>query len=271
MRALAAVAMSTLIHAALFCIPIENSWTPTIASNEIRLTVETSPHTSAFGGSGPWPSPMTPDASESSSNHALPGNPVPQKQEVESGRVAKKKPNPKNLKTAVSHSPVFEKKQPSAIPDSSAEAEPPATGESVDTAPQPGSMAGLDPAPQRGAAIQSDMAAMGSSGAGRGREVGPTLFGSSGSPAFASRVLPHYPRSARETRREGTVVLCLTIDEHGVLKNVEVVESAGFGFDEEALRAVRASTFKAALRNGCPVASQAMLPVRFMLKGSGND
>jgi protein TonB len=84
-------------------------------------------------------------------------------------------------------------------------------------------------------------------------------------------VLPRYPRLAREMGREGTVVLSLTIDENGILQDVAVVESAGFGFDEEALQAMQASTFKAALRNGQPVASRALLPVRFILKGSGND
>jgi protein TonB len=49
------------------------------------------------------------------------------------------------------------------------------------------------------------------------------------------------------------------------------MESAGFGFDEEALRALQASSFKAAVRNGKPVASRALLPVRFMLRGSGDD
>ncbi len=96
-------------------------------------------------------------------------------------------------------------------------------------------------------------------------------FGSSGTPGFISRVLPRYPRLAREMGREGTVVLSLTIDEQGVLQSIEVTESAGHDFDEEALRAMRASTFRAAVRNGKPVASRALLPVRFMLKGSGDD
>jgi periplasmic protein TonB len=71
--------------------------------------------------------------------------------------------------------------------------------------------------------------------------------------------------------REGTVVLSLTIDEQGTLQDAEVAERAGFGFDEEALRAVRASKFKPAVRSGKPVASRALLPVRFLLRGSGDD
>jgi protein TonB len=106
---------------------------------------------------------------------------------------------------------------------------------------------------------------------GTGHGVGPAVFGSSDGPGFIRRVLPRYPRLARELGREGSVVLSLTIDEHGLLKDVEVMESAGHGFDEEALRAIQASTFRAAVRNGKPVASRAILPVRFMLRGSGND
>jgi TonB family protein len=67
------------------------------------------------------------------------------------------------------------------------------------------------------------------------------------------------------------MMLSLTIDNHGILQDVEVVEGSGFGFDEEALRAVRASKFRPAVRNGKPVASRALLPVRFLLRGSGDD
>jgi hypothetical protein len=49
------------------------------------------------------------------------------------------------------------------------------------------------------------------------------------------------------------------------------VEGAGFGFDEEALAPIRASIFRAAVRDGRPVVIRALLPVRFMLRGSGDD
>jgi protein TonB len=120
-----------------------------------------------------------------------------------------------------------------------------------------------------GGSNEKQMAAVPHGNAG-GPGAGPVAFGTSGGPGFIRRVLPRYPRLARETGREGTVVLSLTIDEHGFLQSVEVVESAGFGFDEEALQAIRSSTFRAAVRNGEPVASRALLPVRFMLRGSGD-
>ncbi len=99
----------------------------------------------------------------------------------------------------------------------------------------------------------------------------PSLFGTSGAPTFLKRVLPRYPRLAREMGREGTVVLALAIDAEGRLAEVEVLESAGSDFDEEALRAVRASSFRPAQRDGRPVACRAILPVKFVLKGSAHD
>jgi protein TonB len=79
-------------------------------------------------------------------------------------------------------------------------------------------------------------------------------------------VLPVYPRFARRIGKEGTVMLRLTLDEGGSLKNVELLEKAGHGFDEAAVAAVRASRFRPALRHGRPVSCRAILPVRFELQ-----
>jgi protein TonB len=84
-------------------------------------------------------------------------------------------------------------------------------------------------------------------------------------------MLPKYPRLARELGKEGKVVLKLTIDERGRLANVEVVDRAGSGFDEEAVKAVKGSTFIPATRNGKPVTCIARLPIRFELRSSEND
>ncbi|MEC4684494.1 MAG: TonB family protein [Nitrospirota bacterium] len=90
-----------------------------------------------------------------------------------------------------------------------------------------------------------------------------TEIGSADSPAFVRRVLPEYPWIARKMGREGRVLLRLTIDETGRLLNVVVVEKAGFGFEREAVRAVRLSTYRPAVRNGMPVKSEALLYVKF--------
>lgn len=112
-----------------------------------------------------------------------------------------------------------------------------------------------------------------SSGTGGKASQGPidSSFGSSDGPRFVTKALPKYPRLARELAKEGTVLLLLTIDERGRLLNVEVMKSAGSGFDEEAVQAVKNSTFSPARRAGKPVMCRAHLPVRFVLRSSEND
>jgi periplasmic protein TonB len=91
-------------------------------------------------------------------------------------------------------------------------------------------------------------------------------FGSGDGPRFARMVLPDYPPRARRLRLTGTVDLLLSIDEKGNLTQVEVTNPAGHGFDEEAVRAVRRSSFHPAKREGDPIPSTALLTVRFELK-----
>lgn len=91
-------------------------------------------------------------------------------------------------------------------------------------------------------------------------------FGSINGPSFLKMIKPEYPRLARRLGREGKVVLRLFIDEHGRLVSVEIVEKAGHGFDEAAIDAVKASTFRPAKLNGHSVACKAVLPVRFRLE-----
>ncbi|GLI35084.1 hypothetical protein DAMNIGENAA_25170 [Desulforhabdus amnigena] len=62
------------------------------------------------------------------------------------------------------------------------------------------------------------------------------------------------------------MVLQLTIDENGCFVHVEVVTRAGSRFDEEALLAVKSSTFKPARLNGRPVFCKTGLPMLFQLK-----
>jgi protein TonB len=96
-------------------------------------------------------------------------------------------------------------------------------------------------------------------------------FGSGDGPRFIDKVLPRYPRLARDLGIEGNVLLSLTIDERGRLMELQVIKKAGSGFDEEAVRAVKESTFSPAKRDGKPVACRASLLVRFVLRSTGND
>jgi TonB family protein len=93
-----------------------------------------------------------------------------------------------------------------------------------------------------------------------------TRFGTSIAPAFLHKEMPIYPMFARNLGREGRVMLKLTIDENGNLLDIEVIEKAGYGFTEAAVEAVKKSTFLPAKRDGKPIASRALLPIRFQLK-----
>ncbi len=91
-------------------------------------------------------------------------------------------------------------------------------------------------------------------------------FGSVSGPNFNHREMPVYPTMARRLGKEGRVLLRLTIDEKGRLLNVEVIEDGGFGFTEAAIEAVKKSTFFPAFKDGKPVISRALLPIRFALR-----
>jgi protein TonB len=108
----------------------------------------------------------------------------------------------------------------------------------------------------------------GSLNATGGGAEGPvqTRFGASVAPAFLHREMPVYPMMARKLGREGKVVLKLAIDEKGNLLNVEVITTAGYGFTEAAVEAVKKSTFLPAKKDGKPIASRALLPIRFRLE-----
>jgi len=93
-------------------------------------------------------------------------------------------------------------------------------------------------------------------------------FGSEDGPRFLRRVMPIYPFLARRLGKEGKVVLKLTIDEKGNLLNVEVLVGAGYGFMGAAVAAVKKSKFLPAKKEGKPVFSKAILPVRFALRRS---
>ena len=91
-------------------------------------------------------------------------------------------------------------------------------------------------------------------------------FGSEEGPRFLRREMPIYPMMARKLGREGRVMLKLSIDEKGNLSDVEVIDKAGYGFTEAAVEAVKKSTFLPARKNGKPIASRALLPIRFQLE-----
>jgi len=99
------------------------------------------------------------------------------------------------------------------------------------------------------------------------KEVTEGELGSINGPSFLRMVKPEYPLLARRHGKKGKVVLRLLIDERGRLANVEIVERAGHGFDEAAVKAVKLSTFLPAKKNGKPITSRVLLPIQFKLTG----
>lgn len=132
----------------------------------------------------------------------------------------------------------------------------------------PPSLAMARPGPAPAAPVARGRSTSAPPGPGGGTGAGPHLtdFGSATGPAFLRRVSPVYPEQARRRGQEGKVLLRLTIDERGNLQKVEVLEGAGFGFEEAAVEAVKHSSFRPASIEGKPVPSIARLPIRFVLR-----
>ncbi len=126
----------------------------------------------------------------------------------------------------------------------------------------------VSPAPSAGSGAGSGgrQAAGGSNGSG-GSSL-ETEFGSSDGPRFLRQAMPAYPPVAKRLQKEGNVLLRVTIDERGRPVSVEIVKGAGFGFDEEAIKAVQSSTFVPARKEGKPLAGKVLLPIRFVLRNS---
>jgi periplasmic protein TonB len=76
-------------------------------------------------------------------------------------------------------------------------------------------------------------------------------------------VVPKYTLEARQAEIEGVVRVEVTVDESGHVVNARVVSGLGYGLDEAALAAARASTFEPASHCGKPVIGTIVLPFRF--------
>lgn len=102
----------------------------------------------------------------------------------------------------------------------------------------------------------------------RGPSRGEALSGlnSPEAPSILELIRPVYPPLARRLGKEGTVLLKLHIDEMGRPVEVEIIKRAGYGFDEAALNAIKQSRFRPAMKNGIPVSSVVIVPVRFVLE-----
>ena len=84
-------------------------------------------------------------------------------------------------------------------------------------------------------------------------------------PFLIQKQEPAYSEEARIARLEGTVMLLVTISEHGQPRDFRVLRPLGLGLDEAAIAAVSAWRFKPATKQGNPVAVQATIEVNFRL------
>lgn len=80
------------------------------------------------------------------------------------------------------------------------------------------------------------------------------------------QVAPGYPPLARLARRQGSVVLLMTIDTQGVPVDVKLISSPDPSLAGEAERAARLWRFAPALLNGQPVNAQFRLTLNFRLQ-----
>ncbi|MBN1622626.1 MAG: energy transducer TonB [Endomicrobiales bacterium] len=85
-------------------------------------------------------------------------------------------------------------------------------------------------------------------------------------PKVKDWIKPEYPEQARQSGIEVSVIVEIDLDERGFVVDTRIIKSAGFGFDEAALKAVKHSKFSPALKRGKPIPVRFKLPIRFELE-----
>jgi TonB family protein len=113
-------------------------------------------------------------------------------------------------------------------------------------------------------------------GSGKGDGYGPGEGGGSGggvyrvggsvsAPVLISKTEPEYSEAARKAKFSGTVLLSLVVDANGMPRDIKVIRPLGLGLDEKAVEAVQKWRFRAGIKDGHPVATQATIEVSFRL------
>ena len=82
---------------------------------------------------------------------------------------------------------------------------------------------------------------------------------------FLSKNL-RFPDQAQDAHVSGRVLLSFVIEKNGQLSNIVVERSAGYGFDEEAVRVLKmAKPWKPGMQNGQAVRVRYLIPINFQL------
>lgn len=84
-------------------------------------------------------------------------------------------------------------------------------------------------------------------------------------PVMLEKVEPHYPVSARRAGIQGTVVVFTTIDETGVVTEMEITRSVP-ALDDAATECVRQWRFCPATIGGRTIACRIIIPVTFNIR-----
>ncbi len=88
----------------------------------------------------------------------------------------------------------------------------------------------------------------------------------SAQPDYLLNPSPMYPKGSREQGEEGIVILYVSLDEQGMVKDLTVSQSSGFErLDQAALKAVQRWKFRPAKRFGIAVPENVKVPVQFKL------
>lgn len=156
-----------------------------------------------------------------------------------------------------------------------------ATGTALEKGPEGNvgaGMAGQSGQP-RGAASGAQGIGMGlgtgAGGSGMVGAIGGTGGGTGGTgggmvdhqPRVVEKTKPHYPEHARRLHKTGSVTLKFLVDAEGRVHQPSIIEATPAGwFEESALAAVVKWRFAPAKRQGKPVPTWLILPVRFTLE-----
>ncbi len=105
-----------------------------------------------------------------------------------------------------------------------------------------------------------------------GPEQGPAVAAPAAvvPPALLEDAEAHYPEQALVEGREAVIVLRLTLDADGRVRNAEVVAPAGHGFDEAALEVAKRLRFSPALRDGKAIAVRILYEHEFRLPAAAH-
>jgi periplasmic protein TonB len=241
------VLLSVAAHGVIFGLPITLK-TPDLRTEEIQLLIIASPPVEV-----PVEKILEPVAAPRSAEPPEKSDP-PVKQERREPPVPRKKPVPVTKRVLVASVP---KVQPES--DTSSNKSPETAEEAQAASPT------TESAPEGSASSDDSSACSGGRNVGGHGHAVESTVGAMGGPQFIQRSVPRYPRLAQRLGVEGSVLLRLAIDASGKLSRVEVVNGAGNGFDEEAVQAVKRSTFAPAVQNGRPISCLALLKIRFQL------